>query len=313
MAEAKSKKPAADKKIIDVQQGGDAASGTSRQIILNNRPIMKDPMMAEVSELANAQAGIKEPEEAETPGAPTVTRKARIIPVSHDDAKAEQPATVEEKTVEPGAAEVKTAKKTAVRKIEPLVKEGTAKTTTKAAAEPKPAEPAATKEETAAPTPETPELTTGAAAEKPADDAAAPEKTEPAEPKPEEKNPEESNEPKADESSDGPQPGRSFDESEGPAAPVDDSPSQPEDSEKDAKDKKPQLQPGELTPEQQKAFDKGEYFLPIVTTETRRMRLEILLAAIFIIIILVVWLDIMLDAGLLHVSGVHPLTHFFKS
>jgi hypothetical protein len=309
MAEAKSKKPAADKKIIDVQHGGDAASGTSRQIILNNRPIIKDPMMAEVSELANAQAGIKEPEETETPGAPAVTRKAKIIPVSHDDVKEAESAPEEEKAAEPAAAEVKAVKKTE-RKIEPPVKEAAAKTAPKTVAEPKTAEPAAAKEE---PVPAEPEVPEPEAAAPEKLDAAAPEEAEPPEPKPEDDASKADSEPKAEEPSSGLQPGRSFDESEGPAAPVDDSPAQPEDDEKDAKAKKPQLQPGELTPEQQKIFDKGEYFLPIVTTETRRMRLEIMLAVLFIIVILAVWFDIMLDAGLLHVSGIQPLTHFFKS
>jgi hypothetical protein len=312
MAEAKPKKPTADKKIIDVQQGGDAASGTSRQIILNNRPIMKDPMMAEVSELANAQAGIKEPEEAEASGAPAVARKAKIIPVSHDEAKEVEPAPVEEKAAEPVAAEVKTTKK-AERKVEPLPKSTAAKTGAKAAAEPKPAEPTNKTEEAEPAESETAEPAAEVVTEKPTEKTPAPELSEPAESKSESEKPEEDSEPKAEEPSSGLQPGRSFDESEGPAAPVDDSPAQPEDDEKDAKAKKPELQPGELTPEQQKAFDKGEYFLPIVTTETRRLRLEIVLAVLFIIIVLAVWLDIMLDAGLLHVSGIQPLTHFFKS
>jgi hypothetical protein len=43
------------------------------------------------------------------------------------------------------------------------------------------------------------------------------------------------------------------------------------------------------------------------------MRLEIVLTVVFIVIVLAVWADLMLDAGLLHVSGIQPLTHFFKS
>jgi hypothetical protein len=107
------------------------------------------------------------------------------------------------------------------------------------------------------------------------------------------------------------QPGRSFDESE--QAAKDTGTSEPEEIELDAKGKPKgkTKKPGELTPEQQKAIQNEEYFLPITTAETRRIRREIVLATLFVTILIVAWLDIMLDADLLSIDGIKAVTHFF--
>jgi hypothetical protein len=61
----------------------------------------------------------------------------------------------------------------------------------------------------------------------------------------------------------------------------------------------------------QKIIDSRQYALPINTVEKRRNKRDILLGALFILLLAVVWFDIALDAGMIHVQGVHAYTHFF--
>jgi len=113
--------------------------------------------------------------------------------------------------------------------------------------------------------------------------------------------------PKVDESPGGAQAGRSFDDTQSGQA-------EPANIEPDAKGKKESEKPdyGQLTSDQQKAVETGEYFLPIQTAEGRRVRREILAAALFVLILVIAWVDIMLDADLIKIDGVRALTNFFK-
>lgn len=67
----------------------------------------------------------------------------------------------------------------------------------------------------------------------------------------------------------------------------------------------------EPTPEQQQIIDAGTYDLPIVTAETRRIRREVLLTSVAILVIVLLWLDMMLDAGLIRLGNLHALTNLF--
>lgn len=54
------------------------------------------------------------------------------------------------------------------------------------------------------------------------------------------------------------------------------------------------------------------YYLPIVTTESQRTKQFIAVGAVASIVLAVLWIDVALDAGLVHLGGIHALTHFFN-
>lgn len=63
----------------------------------------------------------------------------------------------------------------------------------------------------------------------------------------------------------------------------------------------------------QKLVDDKKYFLPINAVEQRRTARVTVLGIILAILLVAVWVDIALDAGLINIAGLHPLTHFFSS
>jgi hypothetical protein len=65
--------------------------------------------------------------------------------------------------------------------------------------------------------------------------------------------------------------------------------------------------------ELQKLIDKKQYFLPINAMEQRRAEQFIALGIVMSIILALAWLDISLDAGLIHIDNIHALTHFFSN
>ena len=318
MAEAKPKKTDSSKKIVDVKPDGNGASGTSRPVIVTNRPILKDPMMAEVSQLTG---GAMDDSQTPTPtgdapaepasGAPEITlsTKKLAIKVSEDtDA-------TEEKTKTSVPIEVPVKKKV----IKPLGEQSSEKPAVK------PAKKAPTIAELTLPdADEVPDVTAEAVSPDsevpPAEDEAA--ATEEivdtaavtAEPTTTVSSKETPAEPSAeDEVVTGVQPGRSFDEAAEETLPDTTTPPAPEQIELDSKGKPKtkSKKSGELSSEQQKAIEHGEYFLPITTAETRRLRREVVLATLFVGILIIVWLDIMLDAGLLSIDGIKAVTNFF--
>jgi hypothetical protein len=326
MAESKAKKTESSKKIVDVKTDGDGAIGTSRPVIVTNRPIMKDPMMAEVSQLTG---GAIDDSPASTPtddsppepasGAPEITLSTKKLAIQVTDQP--EPADDQDKTLMP--------KDTPVKKkvIKPLSDESSEKPAAKAAkksptiaeltlpdanevpdvvpeTDAAEAEPAPAAEPESAPgkdesvpsvgTAESTATTAGANAETPKEEMPIESAAD-------------------DELVTRVQPGRSFDETAHEPLPDATTPAAPEQIELDAKGKPKtkQKKTGELSSEQQKAIEQGEYFLPITTAETRRLRREVVLATLFVFILIVVWLDIMLDAGLLSIGGVKAVTNFF--
>ena len=55
------------------------------------------------------------------------------------------------------------------------------------------------------------------------------------------------------------------------------------------------------------------YFLPINTQEKQRTKHFIILGVTLILLLAAIWVDIALDAGLIHLDGVKPLTHLFSN
>ena len=63
----------------------------------------------------------------------------------------------------------------------------------------------------------------------------------------------------------------------------------------------------------QKLVDAKQYFLPINTVEKRKTKHFVLLGAVLSVLLALTWADIALDAGLIQISGVKPITHFFSN
>lgn len=69
--------------------------------------------------------------------------------------------------------------------------------------------------------------------------------------------------------------------------------------------------------EHQEAIDKlaagKQYFLPINTVEKRRSKRFVAIGILLSLLLILAWADVALDAGLIHLSGIKPLTHFFST
>ncbi len=63
----------------------------------------------------------------------------------------------------------------------------------------------------------------------------------------------------------------------------------------------------------QKLIDSRKYELPINATEKSKSKHFVALGVILTILLVVVWADIALDAGLIHLGGLHSVTHFFSN
>jgi len=65
--------------------------------------------------------------------------------------------------------------------------------------------------------------------------------------------------------------------------------------------------------ELQKLVESKKYVLPINSLEQRRTKRIVLLGLLLSLLLAAAWVDIALDAGLIHLSGLHPVTHFFST
>jgi len=68
----------------------------------------------------------------------------------------------------------------------------------------------------------------------------------------------------------------------------------------------------ERTAELDKLAESHKYYLPINQVEKRKNKRNALLGVLLIAVLAVAWADISLDAGIIHLSGIKPLTHFFS-
>lgn len=64
--------------------------------------------------------------------------------------------------------------------------------------------------------------------------------------------------------------------------------------------------------EVQKLIDSKKYVLPIKTVEERRSRRVVIAGILVAILLTAAWINIALDAGLIHINGVRALTRFFS-
>ena len=62
----------------------------------------------------------------------------------------------------------------------------------------------------------------------------------------------------------------------------------------------------------QKIVEAKTYYLPINTVEKRKTKRFVVLGILLSILLIIVWLDVALDAGLIQIDGISPLTHFFS-
>ena len=61
----------------------------------------------------------------------------------------------------------------------------------------------------------------------------------------------------------------------------------------------------------EKLADSKQYYLPINSVERRRTKRIVVLGFLAVIVIAAALVDVGLDAGLIHIDGVKPVTHFF--
>jgi hypothetical protein len=63
----------------------------------------------------------------------------------------------------------------------------------------------------------------------------------------------------------------------------------------------------------QQLIDSKRYVLPINTIENRKSKRFVVLGATLALVLIIIWLDIALDAGIIKLGGLKPLTHFFSN
>ncbi len=63
----------------------------------------------------------------------------------------------------------------------------------------------------------------------------------------------------------------------------------------------------------QKLADSKQYFLPINTLEKRRSKRFVAFGIVLSLLMIIAWANIALDAGLITIDGVKPLTNFFST
>lgn len=63
----------------------------------------------------------------------------------------------------------------------------------------------------------------------------------------------------------------------------------------------------------QQLVDSKRYALPITTIEQRKSKRFVVLGIALAVILIIIWLDIALDAGIIKLGGLKPLTHFFSN
>jgi len=63
----------------------------------------------------------------------------------------------------------------------------------------------------------------------------------------------------------------------------------------------------------EKLVESKEYMLPINAVEKRRTQRFIILGIVLSVLLIVAWVDIALDAGLIELGSIKPVTHFFSN
>lgn len=289
----KEPKPAAAKSIMDVTRPGKSApSPNSKSVIVGNRPMLKDPMVVDETDNSLAKVSSKAKErlltapllETEEPdmaaaGETGVTKKPAAAKPKHK--RVEQPAKTPETVSHAKSAKV----------IAPSIDN-------------KPAEP--------------PKLIGALSVDElppKAEPSEAPEKPVPAKPvpptepssKPAKTEDKPEAQPEAEpEAKPAPQPATKPTEEEAKAGAITTAGSPEAVQTED--DKQAQHQAAV-----EKLADSKKYYLPINMVEKRRSKHFAVAGIILSLLLIVAWADIALDAGLIKVAGIKPLTHFFSN
>jgi len=310
----KAKKPA---KVFDIAKPGKSApSASAKPIIVTNRPVLQDPMVVDDSTAS------------ETPGAPSVpSTKIKIQPI-HDDVKPEDDTTPGSSKDVGSTADTEAPAERLLVIDDPKPTKNVPKVITSKVVE---VEAAGSSAELSAmpPADEQPIAPTNKALEAP---VATPKVTDvpeanviPVDAAKDEEKPAASGEDKPATS-----PGESI-ATEKKDEPVDTTPAPAETStgaDKSADetvtsdnattsaeskvDEKTERHNAERIAELDKLVESHKYYLPINQVEKRKNKQYAIIGLIVIILLAAVWADIALDAGIIHISGVKPLTHFFS-
>ncbi len=67
-----------------------------------------------------------------------------------------------------------------------------------------------------------------------------------------------------------------------------------------------------LNNKQDELIDLKKYFLPINSVRNKKNKKFLILGVVLIIVLMLVWLDVSLDAGIFHIAGIKPVTNFFQ-
>jgi len=274
------KKKEDDVKLFDVAKPGKSApSASSKPIIITNRPLLQDPMVVGDGTAAEAPSGT-----AAKPSEPKVTIKPLSINVT--DGTEPKAGATKEVTSEPAETEEAEVKPVAEKIIQPPA-EITAESETEKPVEAKEETPAEPQTDQEASTEETP-----------AEAPEAEEKAEPAKDVPKEETAEA-------ESADTEESGEAQKEGD------EDVPEQAK-VDPDAAAKEAERIAAEHAAEIQKLADSHEYYLPIETTESKKTKRFVALGVVLILLLGAAWTDVALDAGLVQLGSIKPVTHFFK-
>jgi type IV secretory pathway VirB10-like protein len=144
-----------------------------------------------------------------------------------------------------------------------------------------------------------------------------PEEAEAGGPKLEEQEPSESDEPAV------PEPAESANETEPDKATehtaADDSKSEISTNEADTSKTVTEVDAEELAEKEkhdiaiQKLIDSKQYNLPINSVEKRRSKRVVIFGVLLSILLIAAWVDIALDANIIELNGINPVTHFFSN
>lgn len=262
------------KKIIDVSHPDKTApSGNSKSVIVTNRPIMKDPMVVDEAEGSEENSTEKL----------TAKTEAVISPPGDSNDQKDESKSKSSKS------------KKSDTKDEPELKAEDGKKTIAVLAE----EAAVKKEEKEADAKDeqSDELPGPEIEDKPEIKPPEPEEDEPAEAKVPEPETEKTDDPAEDE--------KPEDNTDGGQSKNDRTVTEA-DAEEAAKAEKHDAAIKKLV-------DSKQFFLPINAVEKRRSKRVMALGIILSILLVLLWIDIALDASLIEIDGIKPVTHFFSN
>lgn len=63
----------------------------------------------------------------------------------------------------------------------------------------------------------------------------------------------------------------------------------------------------------QKMIDSKQYYLPIMSQEQRRTKRTVVIGVLLSVVLIAAWFNVALDAGIIQIDGVQPITHIFSN